>query len=90
MKYNSTIAINNITNYQMIDYNFISYMQHSVSFSPLLDITTKSEIGLQFALNTGSNREQYDNIASSLFYITSDKNIINKENEINEILEVLK
>lgn len=36
-----------------IDYSFASYMQHSISYSPLLDFTSDKEIALVFATEPG-------------------------------------
>lgn len=52
-----------------IDYKFLSYMQHSIAYSPLLDFTSDFPTALSFAL---SNRSAVNNFAykdSSVFQI---------------------
>lgn len=86
-KYNKTIAVNKINKFEDINYNFISYMQHSLSYSPLIDITSKFEIGLQFALGNKANVNDFYSNAAALFAIDA-KNIkcCDNETEINRIL----
>lgn len=57
-----------------IDYAFLSYMQHSIAYSPLLDFTSDFPTALSFAL---SNRSAVNNFAykdSSVFQIEVTNN----------------
>lgn len=77
-KYNATIAKKEILNPKDINYEFISYMQHSVAYSPLIDITDKGIIGLQFALGNKNCINDFKNQESSIYVISNE----NKDNEI--------
>ena len=87
-KYNNTIAKKKINNYYDLDYGFISYMQHSLSYSPLIDITSKLEIGVQFALGNKSDVNKYLGVHSAVFAFK--KNIDYKENKEININQLLK
>lgn len=58
-KYNSTIAKPIISCSGDLSCEFIAYMQHSVAYSPLIDVTSKSLIGLQFALGNKAYINDY-------------------------------
>lgn len=66
-KYNKTIAIDKIVNASDISYDFIAYMQHSLAYSPLIDVTKKKEIGLQFALGNKYDINNFLGSNSTLF-----------------------
>ena len=65
-----------------IDYRFLSYMQHSISYSPLLDFTADFPTAVSFSL---SNRGAVNDFAykdSSVFEIEVEKNqMINAEKD---------
>lgn len=86
-KYNKTIAENRINGYLDLDYGFISYMQHSVSYSPLIDITSKIEIAVQFALGNKSDVNNYLGKHSAVFAFSKEKTYnYDDESTINNLL----
>ena len=53
-----------------IDYCFISFMQHSISYSPLLDFTTDENIALIFSTDSANtNYNKYKNTDASLYVL---------------------
>lgn len=86
-KYNETIAIKEIKDSKDLDYNFISYMQHSVSYSPLIDITSKFEIGVQFALGNKADINSYYGDDSALFAIYNSSIDISRDISTDDILQ---
>ncbi len=68
-------TISKINNYPF-DYKFLAYMQHSVSFSPLLDATKSSVIASVFATNfpTNGNINDYNFSDASIFAFKIPKN----------------
>lgn len=66
-KYNDTIAQKPLAHYSDLSIDFIAYMQHSLAYSPLIDITDKIEIGLQFALGNKHDVNNFLGCESSLF-----------------------
>lgn len=66
-KYNETIAKNKLMNYSDMSIDFVAYMQHSLCYSPLIDITTKFEIGLQFALGNKADVNKFLECNSTVF-----------------------
>lgn len=87
-KFNETIAVDKILNSQQISYDFISYMQHALSYSPLIDITSKPEIGLQFALSNKSRVNDFLGQQAALFEfeVMNDQDIINSS-KASELLK---
>ncbi|MBR6517431.1 MAG: FRG domain-containing protein [Bacilli bacterium] len=86
-KYNETIATKKIENSTDLNYDFISYMQHSVAYSPLIDITSKFEIGMQFALGNKADINSFYGYDSALFAFINS-NVDNTEYmSIDELLQ---
>lgn len=89
-KYNDTIAKDTISSYNDLSLDFIAYMQHSLAYSPLIDITTKMEISSQFALG---NKEQVnsflgeDSIIFSFEVLNLNNHLISGDNE-NELKNI--
>lgn len=52
-----------------IDYKFLSYMQHSIAYSPLLDFTSDFPTALSFALSNRSDINSFAYKDSSVFQI---------------------
>ena len=50
-----------------VDYGFLSYMQHSTSYSPLIDFTKDFIIASSFALNHKNNINDFYNQDSAIF-----------------------
>lgn len=51
----------------VVDYSFLSYMQHSTSYSPLIDFTKDFIIASSFALNHKNNINDFYNVDSAIF-----------------------
>lgn len=81
-KYNNTISNKKILSPKDIDYDFLAYMQHSVAYSPFIDITSKPEVGLVFALGNNAVFNVYNKKPAAFFEIIK-KNIEGKENSEN-------
>lgn len=64
-KYNSIFGTRNSY------YSFFSYMQHSIAYSPFLDITKRGLIAGVFAnyYNSDMNLNDYENCDSAIFYV---------------------
>lgn len=89
-KYNNCFPNKIITKYSGVDYDFLAWMQHSISYSPLMDFTTDLDVALTFAI-TPNNPTNFCLIDSALFilelenekYVINDIHLINKY--INDI-----
>lgn len=84
-KYDMTISPN-ATHLSTITYNFLAYMQHSVSFSPLIDFTDKREIASTFALGNKADFNSFSKYDSSIFKLGLAANAskeLNDEKDIN-------
>lgn len=57
------------TKCKYVNYEFLSYMQHSVSYSPLLDFTDNPYIATMFSINNKSQFNIYNHIDSNLICI---------------------
>ena len=69
-------------------YEFLAFMQHSISYSPLIDFTERPEVALSFALYDNSLDYFYNDAA---FYIMRvNEGYILNENNINRINNILK
>lgn len=71
------------------DYDMVSFMQHSCSYSPLLDFTEDRNIALTFALSKNSNINDYERDNSCVFSLSIVKEkvrILNEKSEINKFL----
>lgn len=74
---------NQVFNSSIIDYSFLSYMQHSISYSPLLDFTSNFPTALSFALYNKSSINDYAYKDSSVFQIEVSYNQIrNRKNDL--------
>jgi len=58
--------------YSSLDYSFLSYMQHSTSYSPMIDFTTKFWIAASFALNNKANINDFYNIDSAIICLNNN------------------
>ncbi|MFI3261229.1 MAG: FRG domain-containing protein [bacterium] len=56
-----------VYNYTNIDYNFLSYMQHAVSYSPLVDFTDSPIIASTFALSNTNQFNDFNHISSAIY-----------------------
>lgn len=80
-------AINNL------NYDKISYIQHSLAYSPLLDFTQSFPIALSFALGNTDTPFEYNNYDSAVFELEIfdiDNNILIDESSINKFLSSYK
>ena len=68
-KYNNTVGNKRIKSGKDIDYEFLSFMQHAVSYSPLIDFTGKIDVAYKFALQKSSPNTYLQN--SSAVFILS-------------------
>lgn len=63
-RYNKSFKDKRINQPSMIDYDFLSRMQHAVSYSPLVDFTSDYNVALTFALKASNpNNFLYDDSA---------------------------
>lgn len=68
---------NNIDENACINYDFISFMQHSVSYSPLLDFTSNKQIAKVFATEPKGNYNDYCNIdACVITFLPNEETIL--------------
>lgn len=56
-----------IFDYRYINYDFCAYMQHSKSYSPLLDLTSEAIVALSFATKAYGDLNSYMNTDASLY-----------------------
>ena len=73
--------------YSNVDYNFLSFMQHAVSFSPLIDFTSNPIVATVMGLSDTDNfREHYSN-DSALFELGIDeKQVITKREDVDNVI----
>jgi len=65
-----------------IDYKFLSYMQHSISYSPLLDFTADFPTAVSFSLSNRGSVNDFAYKDSAVFEIEVEKNqMINAEKD---------
>lgn len=70
-----------------INYSFISFLQHAVSYSPLLDFSENREIALIFATTSeGKNYNAYQHTDAGLYTFYSHENISSSE-DIDSIIK---
>ena len=63
-----------------IDYSFVSFMQHSISYSPLLDFTTDKNIALIFGTDSSNmNYNAYINTDASIYALKLKTNSVDQE-----------
>ena len=72
-KYSSFLNYDNIIKSNPIDYNFLSFMQHAISYSPLIDFTNDINIAYRFALMR-NNPNHYLYKDSSIYILKPTKN----------------
>ena len=86
-KYNRCFPNRKVISPSDIDYRFLSWMQHSVSFSPLLDFTSDPNVALRFALRA-SHPSSFLFSDSALFTLAlpNDFKIYMNEEEVNQII----
>ena len=71
---------------ETIDYNFLSYMQHSISYSPFLDFTSDFNTALSFSLGNKSSVNDYLYKDSAVFEIEVKNNhLLNEEKSNNPL-----
>lgn len=68
-------------------YEFLSFMQHSIAYSPLVDFTESSYIGLSFALQ--SNSLNYYSCDSSLYVLKVDRKYIFDSSQTEKVNYIL-
>ena len=91
-KYKSSMKIDKYENtliepFDADYYDFLSFMQHSIAYSPLVDFTESSRVALSFALQ--SNSLNYYSCDSAIYILNVDKDCIfesNQKAKINSIL----
>ena len=64
-----------VKNISYLDNEFLSLMQHSISYSPYIDLTSDKDIAYTFALNKASINT-YLNMNSSIYYFICKKDMI--------------
>lgn len=70
-----------------IDYKFLSWMQHSISYSPLVDFTTDYRVALSFAVKANNpNNFMFDDSAIYIIDFSHNDNFITDENQVNNII----
>ena len=69
---------------RMIDYEFLSYMQHAISYSPLLDFTSDFIIATSFALSNRQDIESFHNKDSAIFRFSYNGNS-QKQFDVNDL-----
>lgn len=62
----------NVFGYSSLDYNFLSYMQHSTSYSPMIDFTTKFWVATSFALSNKSNVNDFNNNDAAIICLNNN------------------
>lgn len=82
-KYNK-VTNNSVKN---INYDMISYIQHSLSYSPLLDLTDSLDVAIVFATSSlGIGLNAYQKTDAAVFaFIFEDENSDEKHNEISKL-----
>lgn len=76
-----------ITNRNQIDYKFISFMQHSISYSPFIDFTKDIVISLSFALgNKSALNDFYQNDAAIYKLKLNRKYLATSMEKVDDIL----
>lgn len=80
--YNLISKYKKIFGHYTLNYEFLSYMQHSTSYSPMIDFTNNFKIALSFALSNIGNINQFHNIDSSVICTLVDSEM-SIDNTIN-------
>lgn len=82
---------NNIESGKDIDYDFLSFMQHSISYSPLIDFTDDENVALSFAIQR-SDINTFLQKDSSVFVIDMNqvKDVKYSEQDIDRIIKNFK
>ena len=77
-----------ITERPALDYEMVAFMQHAVSYSPLLDFTKEFRIARSFSLANSNQFNIFENSDSSVFWIKSQNHttILNKREDIDSFL----
>lgn len=73
-----------------LNYEKLAYLQHAISYTPLLDFTEDKKVSLAFALSNIHNAYDYNSKDSAIFEIEDNdykKNTLNTINEIDEFLK---
>lgn len=86
-RYNKSFKDKRINRPSMIDYDFLSRMQHAVSYSPLVDFTSDYNVALTFALKA-SNPNNFMYNDSAIYFL--DVNHPTLENKITNIADANK
>ena len=76
-----------IKNSTIIDYHFFAWMQHAVSYSPLVDFTSDYMIALSFAIKANNpSTFLYDDSSVYILELPGDYNVCKDINRINKII----
>ena len=87
IKYNETIANKKIMTPLEMNYEFIAYMQHALSYSPLIDITKRIEIGLQYALGNKSSINDFFGKNAALYSFSIPFDFYLKNTEVDSFFQ---
>lgn len=86
-KYNDYYGPKPIRSCKGIDYRFLAFMQHAISYSPLLDFSGDPRVSYSFAL-TASNPNEFMDMDSAIYIydVPEDVKIIKKPQEVKKII----
>ena len=88
-KYNKCFMDFKVDQPAKIDYRFLSWMQHAVSFSPLVDFTSDYNVALTFALSS-SNPNTFMHKDSAIYILNNSSRMfldrVTSTDEANEII----
>lgn len=73
-----------IFNSDKVDYSMLSYIQHSISYSPFLDMTSEFPVALSFALDC-IHPVEYNTTESAIYVIEAAEEEILTENKLGNI-----
>ncbi len=74
-KYGLTKKYKTVFTRHSLNYDFLAYMQHSTSYSPMIDFTTNFITAVSFALSNKSSINDFYNIDSSIVCVRPAKDI---------------
>ena len=78
---------NIVDNKYDINYDFLSFMQHSCAYSPFIDFTHSKIVGISFSLSNKNSFNDFHNKPSGLFIVVVDKKyLLNKKEDIDNFI----